>query len=77
MAHQGVVQGRRCQANQGRQQLEGENRPVGAGQILVLRPHMLVQESLGKERSHGRDEVRVDVARLIVQVSPAGQTRPD
>lgn len=28
---------------------------------------------MGKECSHGRDEVRVDVARLIVQVSPAGQ----
>lgn len=73
MVQERVVQRRHSQADRRRQQLEREHRPIEAGEIRVPRPDMFVHEALSEDRNHRRDQMRIDVARFVVQVCPARQ----
>lgn len=74
MVREGVVHGRRRQADKNRPQLQRDDAPVSLVQIRILVAQVPVQEPMAKHRrDERRNQVRVDVARLVVQVRPALQ----
>ncbi len=75
VVHQGVVRRRQRQARDGRQHEDGESNEIGAsdpgdpGSACKV----LLDIPLAKQEENGRDEVGIDVDRLVVDIRPTAE----
>lgn len=75
---QGMIRGGDQETEGGRELLQRQNGPIEGIQVPVLPADEVVQHALGKEQDHAGDQVRIDIARLVVPVqtaSEAGEAR--
>lgn len=69
----GVVRGRQRQTRDGRQHKDGESNKVGGSNPGVSAGKVLLDKPLAEQEDNGRDEVGIDVDRLVVDIRPAAE----
>ena len=73
VVHQGVVRRRQRQARDGRQHEDGESNEIGASDPGVSASKVLLDITLAEQEENGRDEVGIDVDRLVVGIRPTAE----
>ena len=73
VVHQGVVRRRQRQASNGRQHKDGESNEIGASDPGVSADKVLLDIPLAEQEENGRDEVGIDVDRLVVDIQPTAE----
>ena len=73
VVHQGVVRRRQRQARDGRQHEDGESNEIGASDPGVSAGKVLLDIPLTEQEENGRDEVGIDVDRLVVDIRPTAE----
>lgn len=73
VVHQGVVSHRQRQARDGRQHEYGESNEIGASDTGVSAGKVLLDIPLAEQEENGRDEVGIDVNRLVVDIRPTAE----
>ena len=68
VVHQGVVRRRQRQARDGRQQVDRESNDIGVSDCGVSAGKVLLNVPLAEQEENGRDEVGIDIDRLVVNV---------
>lgn len=71
--HQGVVRRRQQQARDGRQHEDGESNKIGASDPGVFSGKVLLYIPLAEQEDNSRDEVGIDVDRLVVDIRPTAE----
>ena len=71
--HQGVVRRRQRQARDGRQHENREGSEIGASAPGVSAGQVLLDIPLSEQKNSGRDKVRIDVDRLVVEIRPTAE----
>ena len=73
VVHQGVVRRRQRQARDGRQHEDGESNEICASDPGVSAGKVLLDIPLAEQEENGRDEVGIDVDRLVVGIRPTAE----
>lgn len=73
VVHQGVVRRRQRQARDGRQHEDGESNEIGASDPGVSAAKVLLDIPLAEQEENGRDEMGIDVDRLVVDIRPTAK----
>ena len=73
VVHQGVVRRRQRQTRDGRQHEDGESNEIGASDPAVSTGKVLLDIPLAEQEENGRDEVGIDVDRLVVDIRPTAE----
>ena len=68
VVYQCVVRGRQRQARDDRQHEDGESNEIGASESRVSAGKVLVDVILAEQEEYGRDEVGIDIDRLVMDV---------
>lgn len=73
VVHQGVVRRRQRQAHDGRQHEDGESSKIAVSDPGVSAGKVLLDIPLAEQEENGRDEVGIDVDRLVVDIRPTAE----
>lgn len=73
--HQSMIERRRCIAKSRRQHKDGEGNVVGARNARIFASEVVQEIPLADEEDDGRNEVGVDIDRLVVKILPTAQRR--
>lgn len=71
--HQYVVSCRQGQAHDSRQHEDRESNEVGASDLRVSTVKVPGDIQLAKQEENGRDEVRIDIDRLVLDIRSAAE----